>query len=271
MTEQEYNEYPAIRRSSLWKVLESPEKYKYSIDHPEEPTPALIFGQAFHTMALQPDEFDKQFAVLPNVDRRTKQGKAEYADFIEQNEGKTIITQDIFQQITEMCEKLNQNAFFNSLMLNAEVEKPIFWVDEFTGEFCKVRLDILNTNGSIPIIVDLKTTENANNKEFAMSAFKYGYHLQVGMYGKGAMNYTKSPEYRFIFIAIEKKPPYAINIIEVDKEFKEYGEITFDEALAVYQSCKETDNWYGYLGLSNEMNVLSLPSWISNKQNKEEE
>lgn len=262
MTEQEYNEYPAIRRSALWKVLESPEKYKYSIDHPEEPTPALIFGQAFHTMALQPEEFDKQFAVLPNVDRRTKQGKAEYADFIEQNEGKAIITQDTFQQITEMCEKLNGNQFVKSLLKGAEIEKPYFWTDDITEEPCKVRVDAYNSRFEQPLIIDIKTTEYAENEAFMHSAIKYGYDLQAGMYTEGVrVNTGKKPD--FVFIAIEKKAPYAINIFKADKLLVQRGEDLFRQAIGIYHDCKTTGNWFGYLGKFNELNNLGLPFWLA--------
>ena len=81
MTEQEYRQHPAISRSELFKISESPEKFKYYREHPEEPTPALVFGQLFHAMALTPETVLEQFAVMPNVDRRTKAGKDEFAEF----------------------------------------------------------------------------------------------------------------------------------------------------------------------------------------------
>ena len=55
MTEKEYREHPAISRSELWKLMESPQKFKWEKEHPETPTPALIFGQAFHKLVLQPE------------------------------------------------------------------------------------------------------------------------------------------------------------------------------------------------------------------------
>lgn len=67
MTEQEYRSHPAISRSELAKMSESPEKFKYYREHPEAPTPALIFGQLFHAMALQPETVDKDFAVAPTL------------------------------------------------------------------------------------------------------------------------------------------------------------------------------------------------------------
>ncbi|MBQ1302965.1 MAG: hypothetical protein IIY29_06450 [Firmicutes bacterium] len=39
MTEQEYNQAEGIRRSDLWKMEDSPEKFKYFLEHPEEMNP----------------------------------------------------------------------------------------------------------------------------------------------------------------------------------------------------------------------------------------
>ena len=45
MTEREYRSAEGVSRSQLWRLHEgSPEKFKYEEEHPEEPTPALIFG-----------------------------------------------------------------------------------------------------------------------------------------------------------------------------------------------------------------------------------
>ena len=35
MTEKEYRQYPAISRSELWRIRESPEKFKWYREHPE--------------------------------------------------------------------------------------------------------------------------------------------------------------------------------------------------------------------------------------------
>ena len=75
MTEKEYRQHPAISRSELWRIRESPQKFKYFREHPPEPTPALLFGQVFHKMLLEPDTFGEEFVVAPEVNRRTKEGK----------------------------------------------------------------------------------------------------------------------------------------------------------------------------------------------------
>ena len=261
MTEQEYRQHPAISRSELFKIKESPEKFRYFMDNPEPPTPSLIFGQLFHAMALQPETVNEQFAVALNVDKRTKAGKEAFAEFEAESEGKTVVTADMYQQSTEMCEALNRNEFVKKL-LKGEKEKPFFWNDDLTGEPCKCRVDCLTELGDSLIVVDLKSTENAETDAFMKSAIKYGYDFQSAMYSKGVeVNTGKKP--LFVFIAIEKKPPYAINILQADELLIRRGYDLFRELIGIFHDCKQTGNFYGYLGKFNQINNLALPAWLA--------
>ena len=261
MTEREYREHPAISRSELFKIAESPEKFKYYREHPEEPTPSLIFGQLFHAMALQPETVNDLFAVAPNVDRRTKAGKEAFAEFESESQNKTVVTADMYLQATEMCEALSRDEFVSKL-LKGKKEKVFFWNDDLTGEPCKCRTDCLTELGDNLIIVDLKSTENADTEAFMKSSIKYGYDFQSAMYSKGVeVNTSKKP--LFVFIAIEKKPPYAINILQADELFLRRGYDLFREYIGIYHDCKQTDTWYGYLGKFNQINNLALPSYLA--------
>ena len=261
MTEQEYRSHPAISRSELFKISESPEKFKYYRENPEEPTPALLFGQLFHAMALQPETVCEQFAVMPNVDRRTKAGKEAFAKFESESADKHVVSLDMVEQATAMCEALNKNEFVKKL-LKGEKEKPFFWVDEMTGEQCKCRTDVLTEIGENLIIVDLKTADCAETETFIRAAIKYGYDFQSAMYSDGVKHNTnRNP--LFVFIVIEKKPPYAINILQADKLLIRRGYDLFREYLGIYSECKKTGVWWGYLGRYNQINNLVLPSYLA--------
>lgn len=261
MTNKEYRAHPAISRSELFKISESPEKFKYYKDHPEEPTPSLVFGQLFHAMALTPSEVWKEFAIIPDIDRRTKAGKEEYAKFQEENKGKTLVTYDIAKQAEEMCNALFANEFARKL-LDGQREKVFFWRDDLTGEECKCRVDCLSQIGDKCIIVDLKSADSAENEAFMRAAIKHGYDFQSGMYIDG-VKANVNKECTFVFIAIEKKPPYAVNIFQADKLFTLRGYDLYREYIGTYHYCKTTGNWYGYLGKENIINTLGLPAWLA--------
>ena len=261
MTEKEYRNHPAVSRSELWKIKESPEKFKYYKEHPQEPTPALVFGQLFHKMALQPDSVWDEFAVAPNIDRRTKGGRAEYAVFLEDAADKTIVTVDMAQQSAEMCAALQANDFCRKLLSGAK-ETPYFWVDEMTGETCKCRTDCTMEINGMPLVVDLKSTNDASNDAFVRDAVRYGYDFQAAMYLEG-VKAVMGVEHGFVFIAVEKVEPYAINIFQCDKLFIQHGYDAFRELLGIYHDCQQTGNWFGYLGRYNAVNTLSLPSYLA--------
>lgn len=261
MTEKEYRSHPAISRSELWRIRESPEKFKYYREHPSEPTPALVFGQLFHKMALQPESVWDEFAIIPDVDRRTKAGKEEYAAFLAEAAEKTVVTVDMAQQAADMCAALHNDEFCRKLLSGAK-ETPYFWVDEMTGEECKCRTDCTVEIGDIPLVVDLKSTGDASTEGFMRSAVKYGYHFQAAMYLEGVRAETKR-EHGFVFIAVEKEPPYAVNIFQCDKPFLTYGYDVFRELIGTYHYCRESGDWYGYTGRSRMINNLSLPAWLA--------
>lgn len=260
MTDKEYRLYPAISRSQLWKISESPEKFKYELDNPSKPTDTLIFGQAFHKLVLEPETFSNEFAVAPAVDRRTKAGKEEYAEFIENCRDKTVVSAETCEKIIAMSSKLKSSDFVQKL-LSGEREKPYFWTDDLTGEACKCRVDVINKIGDIPLIIDVKTATNADTDTFMRHALKYGYHVQAAMYREGAKA-NMGIEYGFVFIVIEKEPPYAVNIVQADELFIRHGYNVYRDLLAIYHDCKTTGNWYGYLGKNNNINILGLPSYL---------
>ena len=81
MTIKEYHAHPALSRSRLWLLHESPQKFKWAEEHPEPPSPAFRLGAAFHKLALEPQTFDEEYVVAPTIDRRTKDGKALWEKF----------------------------------------------------------------------------------------------------------------------------------------------------------------------------------------------
>ena len=261
MTEREYREHPAISRSELWHIHESPSKFKYFKDNPEEPTPALLFGQVFHKLALEPDTFSDDFAVAPDVDRRTREGKQVWSDFLEQSAGKTVIPAEMFDQAQSMYEALAAEPFAQKL-LNGPREVPFFWVDDLTGEECKCRVDCLNTSYSQPIVVDVKSTTDASIDAFTRDAIKYGYDFQAAMYSEGVSKHLQQSPL-FVFIVVEKAPPYAVNILQADELLLRRGQGLFRDYISIYHDCKQTGNWYGYLGKNNQINNLALPSWLA--------
>ena len=264
MTEMEYNQAEGIRRSDLWKMEESPEKFKYAMENPPEQTPAFVFGSACHKFILEGDTFHEEYAIAPNVDKRTKAGKEEWEAFCAANEGKTVVSQDDVNTMIAMRTAI-WNCPLADKLINGkgETEKAFFWTDPETGEKCKIKCDRIVTFNRRKYLVDYKTTAAADTFHFNSSIWKFAYHLQAGMYAEGwkiANKKRKLPG--FLFVAQEKKAPYAVNVIEVSEEVMKAGLAKFHELLGKYHDCKVLDYWPGYL-TGNVPNDSFVPGWMN--------
>lgn len=271
MTEREYRQHPAISRSELWRMSESPAKFKWFKDHPPEPTPALTFGQVVHKLILQPDTFEDDFAILTDVDRRTRVGKEAFEAFLNRLEGRTAIIQSDYEKAQEMASAVFQNRLAASTLedrhdiaiLSSQHEVPFFWTDPDTGEQCKCRCDALTVIDDRIVIVDYKTAGSAKTDVFNQSIYKYGYHLQAAMYSEGVMR-AMELDYRpeFWFVVQEKTAPYAVNVVTIPETVMQAGIDVYREYLGIYHQCRETDYWYGYNGPFDEPAEAYLPGWM---------
>lgn len=243
MNDKEYNLLPGLRRSDLWTINQTPAHFKYHMEHPEESTAALTFGQAAHKYILEPDTFWDEFAVVPACDRRTKAGKEAFRQFSEENNGKTWISEDDFGIIAGMREELYRDPYYADI-LGGEHEKVYTWTDEETGEQLKMKADIVDTANRI--IYDYKTTISCADGVFEKSARRYGYDFQAGFYTAGVEAETLE-RYSFGFIAQEKTPPYCPRLYICDRGFITQGRHKFRRLLNLYHECKTSGDWFGYI------------------------
>lgn len=248
MTNKEYREHTGVSRSQLQTLLtKTPLHFKYELENPKEDTPALSFGRAAHKMVLEPSSFDEEFAVAPVCDRRTKEGKEVYAQFLADSEGKEVITADVYEQICAMSEAIRSDYWANEFLSDGVAETSVFWTDLETGEQCKVRPDYLTEVNGRKFIVDYKSTDSCQDGHFERSARKYGYKFQAGMYREGMFQDTYE-DYGFVFVAQEKTAPYAVRVFICSDEYINEGYDQFRTAIGLYHYCKEHNNWFGYDG-----------------------
>ncbi|WP_458457527.1 PD-(D/E)XK nuclease-like domain-containing protein [Pseudobutyrivibrio sp.] len=245
MYDKQYNDLEAVRRSDLWLMNKSPLHFKSHLETESEPSNELLFGIAMHKALLEYEEFTQTYMSIPKFDRRTKEGKLEYENFLRRYQNFTFISNEDFEKIIQMRAQVFSNELAKSLLLDSEREEAFVWVDSETGEKCKMKADIITTINGAPIIVDYKTTTSCENGAFERAIRKYGYKLQAGMYAEGYEANTFE-KVRFAFIAQEKTPPYAVRVYWCSEEFVEQGKLQFHNLLRRYHNCKVNDDWPGY-------------------------
>lgn len=254
MTNKEYHARPEISASDLKQIASCPAKWIYEKSNPKEPTDAMMIGTAIHTRILEPEKYKDEVAILPTLDRRTKAGKEEYAEFVELSKNKVIITQDQNAEIESIEDSVMSNHYARTLIEYEEriVEKSFFWTDPDTGILCKTRPDLVGI-----ACVDLKSTVDASEDAFMRQAYNLKYHIQAAFYldGLRANNIDCN---RFVFIAVEKTAPYIVQIYVADDSFIERGRIEYKQALRTLAQCRADNKYPGY---TNEIKKLTLPKW----------
>jgi exodeoxyribonuclease VIII len=133
-------------------------------------------------------------------------------------------------------------------------EQSVYWIDKVTGVLCRCRPDYLTDDD---FVVDLKTTEDASPQEFAKSCANYRYHVQDPFYRDGLAAVKRKPR-AFVFIAVEKKAPYAVGVYVLRAEDVDLGRMQYRANLNRYAECLQSGKFPAY---SEKVESLALPAW----------
>lgn len=257
-----YRAEKAVSRSDLLLIERSPAYYQFRKNQPEQTTPALRLGTAVHSRILTPETFQTHYFAAPMIPpRTTKAGKDAWAKIVEEANGREILTADEAEIVEGIAASVQADPLASALFSHGHAEVTIEWVDEITGETCKARPDYIRRTDDVVIVTDLKTTRDASTEGFTKEAFNLGYPLQAYMYCHAIYRAFGKPV-KFYFVAVEKDPPFAVNVFSIDDVFVRYGEERFRELLGIYHECKDSGNWYGYKGFSGLVQPLTLPNYV---------
>lgn len=257
-----------MSKTNLVYFMKSPFHYWANVLSPDAPpfkeTDAMRVGKAFDSLLLTPNLFEQNFACAPDVDRRTKDGKAIYEEFIQLNQGKTIISNDQWDTIHLMYKSVLSNPTAKMLLdLPGEPQKYLEWNDSLTGAPCKGYSDKFCANGSEYLILEVKSVEDASPEAFGKAVINYYNDLQASLYVDAfeAMGYGRPA---FIWIAVENKYPYQTALYYAPENLLQSGTDRYRPYLKKWMECLENNEWPGY---SDKIEVLQTPSWFNYKNN----
>jgi hypothetical protein len=220
-----------------------------------EPTAAMIAGTLCHTLMLEPATVSQRYVVRPEgVDFRTKDGKA----WRDANVGRQIVTAEDMATAEAQRAALLAVPELAHALSNGRAEVSAFWIDSRTGLLCKLRADWLHTlpDGRV-IVVDLKTTADADPAEFGRSVWKFGYHRQAAHYTAG-LTACGIDVAAFLFAAVTNARPFLAVPYMLDDEATRKGAEQVVELLDRFAECRRANHWPAY---GDGVQVLSLPAW----------
>lgn len=229
--------------SSLKAFAKSPNHYLLYKDRKIKPTPAMQLGSIADCLVLTPEEFERQYSVLPEIDRRTKEGKAIYETFLEDAQGKELVKMETYREAKSIADAVIHHREAMELL---QGQKQVELNGEIHGIEFRGFADAVNSNS----VIDLKTTQDASPSAFQKQAYNLMYHLQCAIYLElsGADN--------FYWVAVENKAPHNVAIYAPDQDFKDRGQ----ELL--YDLCQRFKAWDGIPeSYSQQIELLTLPNW----------
>ena len=236
------------------KLLACPARFKWERDNRQEPKRAFDFGKLAHTLILG----EGSDIVMVDADNwLTKAAKEQRAAAYEA--GAIPVLRDDYEAAHRMRLSVFAHDTAAALFREGQAELSGFFTDEPTGTALRFRPDFMTELDGRVTCVDLKTTISADPAEFTRSVAKWGYHAQAQWYLQGLAEHGEE-DARFLFVAVEKTPPYPVSVIELDQEALREGQRLNRNAIDLFAECVRTDTWPAY---GHNIHTVSLPPWAT--------
>jgi len=224
-----YDEIKAIRSSDLSLIKSNPYLYYLGI-RPEIESEALSFGSLVHTLTLEPQEFDKIYAVEEfegcDLNKNTKAYKEAKKAFLEANEGKEIISKKDYELAKTLSDRARQ------ILSHFVGESEKTFTAKYLDLNLKAKPDFLSHNG---ILIDLKTISRvdiSNDWELARAIKQRAYDRQLAFYKLVLeLNNIEINKFYLIFVSKDSQWVRGVELTHKDIELA-YFEV--DEILSNY-------------------------------------
>ena len=267
---EQYHSNDAISHSKLELFRRRPISYYRrfvgkTLARPEA-TEAFRIGSAAHCAILEPDTFYSRYAMRPEgIDRRTKDGKAAFAQFEAENAGKVVIGSDELGDVREMAAAVSNHPLASQLLAAGKPE--LSWRVEPSGSLAlQCRTDWFNPDGcelsgGRPCVADLKTVESLDSdafRNFERACFSFGYHRQAGFYLPLITEILDRPVFDFFFVAVEKVEPFGVAVYRLSDAAIARGQDETITDLIRLKSCLEGNVWPN---LDPTLREIGLPKW----------
>ena len=234
--------------------------YNKSVAHYKfhEPKHSVHFdiGTAVHVAILEPDKFEES-VLKCGKDRRTTLYKELQKS---KKENQIIITDKEYDICLRSRDSVHRKSECNKIIASdfGQSEMSAFAKDPFTGVKMKTRPDRVIIGETSDILIDLKTTQSADEDSVVRSISRYGYHTQEAFYRHVWSLATGRKIARFLFLFVEKEPPFACCIYELPKSFLDEGIACMKKALVEYKDAEVNGIYDDY---PNEIVTLDIPYW----------
>ena len=283
MSNDEYHACPEFSSSQLKDILRSGAHfYSNNIikENERESKKHLDFGTLAHTLFLEPDQFENEFAVIPadapkpptDVMRNAKNPSEDsikrvqwWDQFAAEHGTKITITEDLLLGAKRIADNLRTLSSYGIMQNNfGMAEASIFFVDPVFDLQLRVRPDYhIAPCTAFPngLLLDVKTTRDARAFKFSKDCGEYGYDLSASMYREGFQQYYNTQDKPdFIFLVAESTAPFNVKQYRASDLFLSVGDARYNKSKALLAESLLIDEWSGY---SAELEDIYLPQYMT--------
>lgn len=252
---EDYHSNKALGSGDIAALLKNARGFQMRQDTARKDTAALRLGRAGHCLTLEgADVYHDRYAIGGPLNPKTgryygSDTKAFEAWAAEQGKPRLSAEEDKLATILRDAVLENKDA-----------------VDALTGEHevsYRASLDSVSVQcrcDSIDegrgIITDLKTTESLD--KFLTSVYSRRYFVQAAHYIETVRAVT-GLSCQFLFVAVEKNPPYAVGVFELSEEYLDRGAHERHKALGVYRKCQAEGAWPRD---QDGVQLIAMPGWL---------
>lgn len=275
LSNADYHSRKKSYSSSFLKKMANPAKAIYELENPPERTDNLSLGSAIHKWILERDKFRDEFLIGINTKRQSNADRQSWSQWytehgangeqvidrpaaqwnaeFERQTGKNMVTPETIEMLVAMADSVAANDNARALLEKGEAETSLFWQDDETGLDFQIRPDFLHPE----FISDLKSAAEIDDRSITRAIANFGYSLSQAMYQDGV--YQVTGDWRpFLFIFVEKSPPYLCRVIALNQEAERAGFERYRHAAWTLKQCIETDTWPSAYADNLD---FSLPEW----------
>jgi len=224
-------------------------------------TDAFRLGRALHSMVL--DDTPRHVVREEyNADWTSwrKRHASEWRDLLA-SKGLIPITADEMDRLRPMREAVHRHYtdVMGGKLETLPSEVTLIWeAGEVTN---RCRVDAIDVDRRIAI--DVKTTAGlADPQRWVAVSMDHGVDLRAAHYLDGLEACYSRPDgasgWRYLFLVVEKSPPYACSLVELDPRSEAMGHSKLDIARAAWSTCLKHDRWEAWPG---GVTQAAAPEW----------
>jgi len=235
----------AVGSTTLNETLRSPAHARFiELNRNDEVTKRERFGSIVHAALLEPHVFQR-YKIIPECDRRTKEGKLTYSTFMNSiMDGDKVISMDDHLKALSIQNAMLAHQTFKKLIAGGFYESTGIF-DAGNGAVLKIRPDKRDPESRT--LFDLKTTDDARLQNFDRQILQFGYHLQAAYYLDVANMISGRGSYEnFIWVVIESAPPHGVCFYEVTQAWIDLGRDKYKTALEMHFKARDSGVYESY-------------------------